>query len=78
MKDFHEKWRNKLGNLTLLSDQLNKEAQQDMLVDKIPVYDQDVFRITKEIGTKWSSNNDWTEKEINKRKIRSLFKNKLE
>jgi len=73
---FHKEWRNKLGNLTLLSKKPNAEAQQKLLVDKIPLYNKDVFDITKEIDTIWTqTSKEWTEKEISNR--HNTLKNQL-
>ena len=65
-KQFQEKWRNRIGNLTLLGDKKNKQAGTRLFADKIPFYKQDYYKITSNLDTLYS-NTDWTETELTKR-----------
>ena len=62
-EEFHKEWRHKIGNLTLLSDSANKSGSDKLFSDKISIYRQDGYQLTKSVGNKTK----WTETELQQR-----------
>ncbi len=59
-----ERWRYRIGNLTLLEKKLNKDIENKIFVEKQPSYSKSKFTITSMISSEYDN---WTEKEIARR-----------
>lgn len=61
--DFHSRYLNKIGNLTLLSGSMNSKLKNSSFDEKLKYYESVQFKITKKI----SSYTSWNVKEIDER-----------
>ncbi len=56
-----------IGNLTLLEKSLNSSVNNKNVYDKIAYYDRSIFRITKELATEITHNNQFKKEDIENR-----------
>ena len=63
----YRQYEHHLGNLTILERNLNSSARDKAPLDKFPIYDKSVFKITKEVSSQIHRNGYFNKSSIEKR-----------
>lgn len=64
--EVHQKYLNRLGNLTLLMDEFNKSIKNKVIKEKVEVYSTSKIEMTRALA----KNSEWTEKSILERQLK--------